>query len=139
MDTWMWIAIGACALFGFVAVNKVRPMSLDRGLEIARKEGDFSPLIEVIERGNLEQQATLWNQVFDRLWKAYDREIVAQLVVEAAMRCDADILQYWIQKVLEIEPEIAQDVFSPAFLIGFFKPDVAAKQGKCGCGGGSCK
>lgn len=103
--------------------------------EHAAHTGDLQLLIEKIESNTDGDEGTAWDQAIGALWEAFHRETATRLVVEAATRSDAPILQYWIKRVLEVEPELAEAHFSQEFLARHFRPEVAAKCGRsCGCG-----
>lgn len=134
MTTTIWIccAVGAIAL---VAVPMARPNAKKRALARARATGDLGGLIAWVEAKPLVAQADAWDQLLLGLWQRYERELAARVIMEAAPRSDAKIVQHWIAQVLSIEPELAQEIFTQEFLAKHFRPDVAAQCGKCGCGG----
>ena len=134
MSTTLLMVFGV-ATIGLVAAPMVRPNAKKRALARARTTGDFEPLIAYVEGKSSAGQANEWDQILGELWRKYDRELAARLLMVAAPRCDAKILQYWLGQVLSIEPEIAEEVFTPEFVQLHFKPDVAMSCGKCGCGG----
>lgn len=134
MTTTIWIccAVGALAL---VAVPMARPNAKKRALARARATGDLGGLIAWVEAKPLVAQADAWDQLLLGLWQRYERELAARVIMEAAPRSEAKIVQHWIAQVLSIEPELAQEIFTQEFLAKHFRPDVAAQCGKCGCGG----
>lgn len=101
--------------------------------EHAAHTGNLNLLIEHIESTS-DGEGTAWDQAIGKLWQDYHRETGAQLVVEGAQRCDAPVIQYWIQRFLEVEPLIAEHHFTEEFLDEFYRPEVAASCGRCGCG-----
>jgi hypothetical protein len=134
MSTTLMVAFGV-ATVALVAAPIVRPDPKKRALARARHQGDLVPLVEWVEAMSPARQANAWDQLLTELWRKYERELVARILMEAAPRCDARILQYWILQLMQTEPEIAQEVFTPEFLYEHFKPEVAASCGRCGCGG----
>ena len=102
-------------------------------LKAARQRQDIEPLLAVLGGLSGEEQATRINQAVRHLWDGWERETATRLVREAAAICDAKIVHYWIQRVLEVEPELAALHFGPAFLEEQFRPDLAR-----GCGAGGC-
>jgi hypothetical protein len=104
--------------------------------EHAAHTGNVDLLVEHIEKGgDSRDAATEWDQAIGALWQSYNRETAAQLVIEGAKRSDAPVIQYWIRRFIEVEPEIAATHFTEGFLRDHFRPDVAASCGKsCGCG-----
>lgn len=101
--------------------------------EHAVHTGNLNLLIEHIESTS-DDEGTAWDQAIGKLWQDYHRETGAQLVVEGAQRSDAPVIQYWIKRFLEVEPLIAEHHFTEEFLDEFYRPDVAASCGRCGCG-----
>ena len=134
MTTAMWIccAVGAIAL---VAVPMARPNAKKRALARARETGDLSALIAWVEAKPLVAQADAWDQILLGLWQRYERELAMKVIMEAAPRSEAKIIQHWIAQALSIERELAEEVFTQEFLLQHFRPVVAAQCGKCGCGG----
>lgn len=136
MSSWLWIAFGVFVV-GFIAAGTWRPGGMRRALAHARRTGDVAQIVVHIEQSPGSDRATMWDNAIGELWQAYAREAAARLIVEATSRSDAQVLQYWIRQVLEIEPEIAAEVFDQEYLEAHFKPDVAAQCGRCGsCGCG---
>ena len=132
MTAWLWIALGA---IGAVAVGMVmlrRPSS--RRAMVTAIGGNLEPLIAQIESTSTDE-GTSWDNALSELWRGYHRQTAALLVVEAAARSDADIIQYWIGQVLQVEPDIARATFSQEFLETHFQPEVASKCGRRGCCG----
>lgn len=126
------IAIGLAVLL-FLGRMAFETSQLEDALAEARSSGDLEGLVEAVEAAPADKRPTKWDYALDQLWNAYERETAAELVVEAAPRSDATILQYWIQEVLQVEPKIADRVFSEEFLERHFDPEVASRCGKSGC------
>ncbi len=134
MLTWMGIIL-TVVMLALLAKSVMRTSGVAAGTAHARKTGELGVLISAIETTPYSEQATQWDQAIGELWQAYAREEAARLVMEAAARSDADIIQYWIRQILEVEPEIAAQTFSQEFLEEYFQPEVAAKCGRSGCCG----
>lgn len=134
MLLWMGIIL-TVAMLAFMAKSVMRTSSVSAGTAHARKTGELDLLIEAIETTPYQEQATQWDQAIGELWQAYAREEAAKLVVEAAKRSDADIIQYWIRRVIEVEPEIASERFSEEFMEEYFRPEIASKCGRSSCCG----
>lgn len=135
-SAWIWIILGT-ATVGLVVGTQWRPVSLQSLLKQAQRSGDLAPLVAFIELREDTERPTLWDQAIGQLWRRYERELATLLIVEAGMRCDADIVQYWIRQAMEVEPEIAVATFTPEFLSTCFDTQVAARVGRCGsCGCG---
>lgn len=131
----MWMILGVCVVVvGFVATSSTRGNSVKRGMRTARTSGDLLPLTEAL-KADPNDSGTQWDQAIGTLWQAYAREAAAGLVVIAAQHSDAKIVHYWIKQVIEIEPEIAKEIFTPQFLMAHFDPSVASQCGRCGCKG----
>ena len=119
METWMWIVVGGVMLVAAVAVAS-RPNPLKKAVDEARESEDITGLVTFIEGKSAAEQVTAWDQAIGRMWRAYDRELASQLVREAAERCDADIITYWVQQVVQVEPDIARKAFNREFLSRYF-------------------
>ena len=132
MSSWIWVVLGT-VVFGFVAGASIKLGRKDP-VKVALKTGELGPLLESIE-SSVGDRATTWDKHISTLWNAYERETAAKLVVEGARSCDADILQYWIRQVIEVEPEIATETFTPEFLEACFNADAANRCGRKGCCG----
>lgn len=126
------IAIGLAVLL-FLGRMALESSQLDAALSEAHSSGELDAVVEAVQAAPAEKRPTKWDYAIDQLWQAYARETAAELVVEAAERSDATILQYWIQQILEVEPRIADDVFSEEFLAEHYDPQVASRCGKSGC------
>ncbi len=136
MSTWIWITLGTVVV-GLVAGTSLRPKGLSHAIKTARRTGDLSAIVGHIEHLPEAARPTTWDNAIGQLWRAYERETAARLVIEAGLRSDAEIVQYWIRQVMEVEPEIAMAVFTPEFLNSCFNPSVASSMGRCGsCGCG---
>lgn len=128
------LAAGAFGAF-FVFMSRVKALTLPSVVAKAQGAGDFSAVVAFIDAYPEAGQGTQWDQAIGQLWQAYAREDAARLIVEAAQRSEAPVVQYWIRQVLEIEPEIAEAHFSAEFMAEYFRPEVALACGKgCGCG-----
>lgn len=133
MTTWIIVAV-CVVVVGYVATGPARQDDYKKAMEIARKTGNIDPLIEALIADD-DKAGTKWNTAISTLWQAYAREAAAMVVVAGVKHCDAKILHYWVQQVMEIEPEIAREQFDMAFLQEHFDPSKASQCGRCGCGG----
>lgn len=131
---WALLTLGVVVV-GFVAVGSTRATTMSSVLGRARKTGEVEAIVSLIEKMSSERQPTGWNHAIESLWRSYHRETAALLIVQGALRHDADILQYWIQQTMMVEPEIAEAHFTPEFLQTCFRPQVAASCGRSGCCG----
>lgn len=134
MTTTLMVVFGVMAV-ALVAAPALRPDHKKRALTKARATGDLSDLVAYIESSPSMTRADAWDQLLLELWRTYDRELAAKVLMVAVPRCDAKILQHWVMQVLQIEPEISAEIFTAEFLNDHFRPDVASQCGKCGCGG----
>ncbi len=108
---------------------------LSTAVEQTRRTGSPEPVVEFVTAAPEERRPTHWDDALGQLWQAYARVEAARLVMAAARRSDATILQYWIKRVLEVEPRIADEVFTESFLAAHYRPRVADRCGKSGCCG----
>jgi hypothetical protein len=133
MEMWIGIAL----VLGCLAwvLSKVFAGGVRGALAHAHRSGDVAPLADAMRQVPEGARPTKWDFVIGSMWRAYRREQAAVLVVAATAQTDADIVQYWIKQVIEVEPEIAQSVFTPQFLSEHFKPEIAQRCGKRGCCG----
>lgn len=135
MDLYMWIAVGVALAIG-AAVMSARGNKLGRALNHAHRSGEVTELAQVILSSGDKGQDTRWDHAIGSLWKGYARQPATLLVIEAAKHSGADIVQYWIGQVLQVEPELAEEHFSEELLAAHFKPEVASSCGRKGCCGG---
>ena len=134
MLTWTVLA-GSVAIVFFVARQAFQSSGISSALAHARTTGEIDDLVTAIEASPEKEQPNHWDQAIGALWREYAREDAARLVIEAAQRSEANVVQYWIRQVLEVEPEIASVVFTQEFMDASFRPEIAAACGKgCGCG-----
>lgn len=132
---WMWAAGGAAV--ALVVGPALRPNPRRRALAVARTTGELTPIVELIEGKKTQLgKVDAWDQLFLELWQRYDRELAAKLIMEITPRYpDTRIIHHWVGQVLQIEPELAAEVFTQEFLATHFRPELAMQCGKCGCGG----
>lgn len=126
---WLLFVFGAV----FFLLRRFGPYGLGKELDLAHRTGDIPALIASIEAAPEHVQPTLWDQAIGSLWNEYARETATRLIMEAAERSEAPIIQYWLKKVMEVEPEIAHEFFTEEFLTRHFRPDIAAQCGRKGC------
>ena len=132
MTTWLF-GFGAVALVAVGFRFLRQGDSLTGWTEHAAQTGELRRLIQYIEEQS--DPSTKWDQAIGALWNTYHRELAAQLVVEGAQRNDATVFQFWMKRIIEVEPEVASAHFTEAFLLAHFQPELAATCGKgCGCG-----
>ena len=131
MFEWFWIPLtaGGLAVAFVVFGNK----KLDKALEKARTTGEVAGVVTVIEAAPEKKHANLWDQSISALWQEYHRETAIALMVAAARRSDAPVIQFWLKKAMEVEPELASEQLDEGFLEEYFRPAVAAKCGRVSC------
>jgi len=139
---WMPITIAAMstAVVGFGVGQRVwkarqnKPPTLARAIEITMKSGDINPIGEAVSALPAGQQINAINTALTRLWEGWERETAIRMICEVAEHIpDELILQTWMRKAIEVEPELARNYFSEAFVLAYFKPDVARTCGTGGC------
>ena len=132
LDYWWVIAavIGLVVLFRLIS-----PSRLNSAMKQARKSGEIAGVVAAIEEAPEKKHPNLWDQTIGTLWQEYHREAALALMVAAAIRSEAPIIQYWIKRAMEVEPQLAEEGFSQDFLATYFRPDVAARCGRTGCCG----
>lgn len=131
------IAIGTAAVgFGIQRTSRAKktPKTLNEAIAFAKKTGDIAPLEEVLSNTAAAQQVTAMNTAVTRLWEDWERETAIRLIREVAQAVpDELIVQFWLRKAMEVEPELAGMHFSETFLLAYYKPDVARRCGSGGC------
>lgn len=111
-------------------------MTLSKGIALAQKTGELSGIESAVQGLPHERMVTAFHTAIKELWDAYERETAVRLIREVTETVpDEDIVQFWMRKALEVEPELAQQYFSETFLVAYFKPKVAARCGTGGCCG----
>lgn len=111
-------------------------MTLERAVQIAEKTGDLTAIEESLQGLTHERIVTSLHWAIKSLWDAYERETAVRLIKEVTETIpDEDIVQFWMRKSLEIEPELAREYMDQGFLLAYFKPQVAARCGTGGCCG----
>lgn len=133
MTSWIWIALAGVGM-ALIAMFFLRKTGSPNAMAAARS-GDVSLLVASLAGTTGDDAATRWDNAISDLWKTYHRETAAEVVVQAAQHSDADIIQYWIAQVIQVEPDIAREKFSQEFLMEHFRPDVATRCGRKGCCG----
>lgn len=130
--TQLWPTLLLIALV--VSILKwVNRSDLDKALKITRANGSIAAIVDAVLKEAKPRQATLWDQAIGTLWREYRRDEAFQLMIAAAERSDAPIVQYWLKNAMDVEPELATRYFTEEFLTHYFQPRVAASCGRCGC------
>ena len=122
------VVVLAAIMFG-----QLRASGVARQAQQTLRTGDVEPLTEHISTLPADVQPDAWNQAVQLVWNSYERPVA--LRVTRAMACavaGASIAQYWLRQALEIEPELAREVFDDDFLTTYYQPEVARACGKFG-------
>ena len=99
----------------------------------AAESGDLAPLLASLAKKRPAAQPTAFNHAIRLLWDMSERQLALELVKELAARHgEARIAQYWLNQAITIEPAIARNIFSRAFLSEYYQPEVAAQCGPVG-------
>lgn len=125
----LFVILGAVFLF------RKRPSAIVmQAVEQAKESGDASIITTAIQNLRKTENSTLWDMAISELWRSHSRAAAADLIVSSITLCDADVLHYWAEKMLEVEPELATLHFSQTFLEEQYRPIAAASCGRFGCG-----
>lgn len=126
---WMGLAVVAAAFI----LKSLLTSNIDRAMRDAVQRDSISPIVEAIEAKPEDSRVTLLNHTLKRLWESYHRELAARLVRQMAPALSgASITHYWIQKCLEVEPEMSSEHLDMEFLVEHYRPDLAAGCGAAG-------
>lgn len=128
---WVFVAIGSMV----VAFRFLGTQGINGALKEVRKTGEVSAVVAAVEAAPEKKHPNMWDQAIGTLWQEYRREEAMELMMEAAERSDAPVIQFWLKNAMEVEPELAEEVFSEEFLTEKFRPNVAAQCGRVGCCG----
>jgi hypothetical protein len=80
-----------------------------------------------------KHHAAMYLKAIELLWGRWERGLAAKLVRELVVRFPEEKLgQFWLQKVIEVEPELAEEELGKEFLTTRYKPEVAAACGAVG-------
>lgn len=134
--TFMWLGLFVAAAIGlWMARTALRSTGISSRIAHAAQTGELHLLIEAIEGLPDEEQPTHWDQAIGQLWQEYARETATRLIMAAAERSDAEVIQYWIRRVMEVEPALADEHFDEEFMQRYFQPEVAERCGRTSCCG----
>lgn len=130
-------AIGTAAV-GFGIRQKFaraqKPPTLNKAIAIAMKTGDIDPIGEAVSSMSAGQQVNAINSAITRLWEGWERETAIKMVREVTEHIpDELIVQFWLRKTMEVEPDLAATYYSDTFLLAYYKPEVARRCGSGGC------
>lgn len=140
----MWMPITLAAM-GTAAVgfgvgqhmwraHQQKAPTLNRAIDIAMKTGDIDPVGEAVSAMPAGQQVNAINHSITRLWEGWERETAIRMIHEVTPHIpDELITQFWLRRSMEVEPEIAEHYYSEAFLLAYYKPEVASRCGTGGC------
>lgn len=113
-----------------------RPPTLQRAITTAMKTGAIDPIGDAVSAMAEGQQVNGINHAITRLWEGWERETAIRLIREVTDHIPEElIVQFWLRKSLEVEPDLAAKYFSDTFLLAYYKPDVARRCGTGGCCG----
>lgn len=131
MTTVMAVLVGVVLVA--IIFGQTRASGVAREAQRAVKTGDVDPLREHIAQLPADVQPDAWNQAVQMVWNSYERAVALRVIrAMATAVAGASIAQYWLRQALEIEPELAQDVFDDDFLSTYYQPEVARACGKFG-------
>ena len=125
------VAVLVVALF--VGVRIFGTGGLSAAVKQAKTSGEPAPIVEFIERSPAKKHPNLWDQAIGTLWQDYERELALMVMVAAATRSEAPVVQFWLKNAMEVEPKMAREAFGDEFLEEYFRPRVAAKCGRVSC------
>jgi hypothetical protein len=127
----LFIAIGAAA-FVALAWALLLP-SISREVLRYQRTRDPAPLLARIRRLRPRVRPAAFDHAIKSLWNAYQRDLCLPLIRELAKDHTREpIAQYWLSRVLEVEPQLARVTLDPDFISRFFLPDLAARCGRAG-------
>ena len=127
-----WWVIAAAATLA-LAYWILSPGKFRSAVEQAKRSGEVAGIVAAVEAEPEKKHPNLWDQSISTLWQEYHRETAVLLMVAAARRSDAPVVQFWLKKAMDVEPELATEHFTEEFLEEFFRPEVAAKCGRVSC------
>lgn len=134
--SFMWLGLAVAVIIAlWMARTASRSTGIGSRIAHAAETGELHLLVEAIEQIPEGERPTHWDQAIGRLWQEYARDTATRLVKAAAERSEADIIQYWIQRVHEVEPELAEEHFDEEFMERYFRPEVARQCGRSSCCG----
>ena len=128
-----WIALAVVGLV--LAFRVLGTGKLNSGLDQARQTGEVAGIVAAIEGAPEKKHPNLWDQAIGTLWEEYHREAALDLMIAGARRTDVPIIQFWLKRAMEVEPEMVDEHFTDEFLDKYFQPAVAARCGRVGCCG----
>jgi len=131
MTTALWIAVGFLA-FALVFWRLLMP-SIEREVDRASRSKDLAPVLQHIARLRTGAQPVAYDLAIKRLWDSYQRELAIPLVRELARNHGtAHIAQYWLDRVIKVEPALAKDHLGQEFIETYYQPGLAAQCGRVG-------
>ncbi len=130
LEFW-WVII---AVVGVVlAIRLLGRGKMAEAMNKARQTGEVAGVVAVVEAAPEKKHPNMWDQAIGTLWQEYHREAALALMVAAARRSDAPVIQFWLKNAMEVEPELADQQFSDDFLEDYFRSDVASRCGRVSC------
>lgn len=130
-------ALGTAALgFGLrkQSLRAKRPPTMNKAVAVAMKTGSIDPIGEAVSALPAGQQVNAINSAITRLWEGWERETAIRMIREVTEHIPEElIVQFWLRRAMEVEPDLAAQYFSDTFLLAYYKPDVARRCGTGGC------
>lgn len=123
MVPWLIVALVLVIAVTLLAKRGPSPHALARA---AAASQDLSALLQAAATLRPDRRPAFLHAAVLTLWNGWQRPLAARLVREfASQHPDQRLVQYWLGRMLQIEPELAGQTFDEAFLAGVYRPEVA--------------
>lgn len=88
-------------------------LAIAEAIEVQR----VAPIMAAIDEQKLAHKSLTWHRTLDKLWRAYERELAARLLLQASKIHESDVIRQWTQQIVEIEPDMAMRVLGRKFIL----------------------
>jgi len=120
------------AVIGFVVLLWMmnQGVSVARAVSEAVAAKDIAPITETAKNLPEQQRSQFFQEATTQLWDGWHRDLAAKVAKEFVIQHPEErICQYWLHKVMEVEPETAGEILDEDFLKNYYLPEVGAACG----------
>lgn len=108
-----------------------RANPLKKAIAEAMEIQKVAPIITAMRELKFVNSGSTWHKTLETLWLAYERELAARLLLEAASMHDSEVIVQWTQRIVEVEPEHALNWLGREFILEKLElPDEAIPEPK---------
>ena len=123
MEVYILVALGIVAVAFLVRKRGPSPYSLAKQ---AAERNSIEPIVHAARDLPPKSRSAYYQKAIGMLWENWQRPLAVQLIREfCSQHSEEKICQFWLRRVMEVEPATAKEVFDDRFLEENYRPEVA--------------